>query len=132
MGVTADNKTFVFNPNVTLGSAEAMVWYTELTNDIELGGQLRIHFPFGGMRGHSVSTELDLVPPTVESVIPLPNTINAKHSCTTNYSEAINPISAVEHALRYYEHHITDHSGRRRDAEWKLMLAMPSHIRVYR
>lgn len=101
VGVTVDNKTFVFNPNVYLGSAETPVWYSvELTNDIELADSTESIFRSGGYTWtFQVSTELDLVPPIVKSVIPLPNTTNARNILVQiNYSEAINPISAVGQA----------------------------------
>ena len=101
VGVTPDNKTFVFNPNVYLGSEEMPVWYTvELTNDIELAGSSESIFRSGAYTWtFQVSTELDLMPPTVESVIPQASTTNARNILVQiNYSETINPISAVGHA----------------------------------
>ncbi len=99
VAMTPDQTTFVFNPDAFLGSASANTGYTvELTPDITLAtGTSAFTGAFGD--GYSwrfeVSTELDLTPPTVESVIPVKDSTVARNILIqVNFSEAVDPTTA--------------------------------------
>jgi len=99
VSVTPDLKSFVFDPAPYLGSALEDTAYTvELTNDIQLANgdsAFTGAFADGYSWRFRVSTELDLIPPTIESVIPIASTTNARNILIQiNYSEPVNPISA--------------------------------------
>ena len=97
---TPDNKTFRFKPNDYLGSPNENIWYT-----VELRSAIRkssggAAFPgVGGSAGYSwkfeVSTIIDVRPPKIESIIPIPGSIEPRNVVIqVNFDEAIDPISA--------------------------------------
>lgn len=98
--VTPDGKTFVLRPLNLLGSPSENTPYTvDLTNAIkkENGDSA-----FGSLGSYSwnfeVSTVVDLTPPTVTSVVPVParsvGDTNPRNSVVQiNFSEAINPMT---------------------------------------
>jgi len=99
VSVTPDFKSFVFDPVPYLGSATQDTAYTvELSNNIQkIDGDPAFTGAFadGYAWRFTVSTELDLVPPRVESVIPIASTTNARNILIQiHYSEPVNPISA--------------------------------------
>ncbi len=99
VSVTSDLKSFVFDPVPFLGNASSDTAYTvELTDDIQKDDgdpAFEGAFSEGYTWRFTVSTELDLTPPEVESVIPVASTTNARNILIqVNYSEPINPISA--------------------------------------
>lgn len=96
---TEDLKTFVFNPVGLLGNAADDMSYTvALTDDIKLAdGDDAFSGAFSGYEWRfTVSTEIDLTPPRVTSVVPVLDTTNPRNILVqVNYSEAVNPVSAV-------------------------------------
>ena len=99
VAVTPDLKSFVFDPVPFLGNATSDTAYTvELTDDIQKEDgdpAFQGAFSDGYTWCFTVSTELDLTPPEVESVIPVASTTNPRNILIqVNYSEPINPISA--------------------------------------
>jgi hypothetical protein len=100
VNATPDFRTFVFNPVPLLGNAVDDIWYTvSLEPTIELAdGDPAFTGAFdGGYRWRfRTSTIVDLTPPQVISVLPLPSTTNPRNMLVqVNYDEEINPISAV-------------------------------------
>ncbi|MBI2476956.1 Ig-like domain-containing protein [Candidatus Uhrbacteria bacterium] len=98
IAVTADLKTIVLNPSVLLGSAAQDVWYTvALTGSIKLAtGEDAFSTATGYEWEFQTSTEVDLTPPKVQSVIPLAGTTSGRNILVQIlYSEAVNPVSAV-------------------------------------
>jgi len=93
---TPDLRTFVFKPNELLGSPDQATNYSvDLTPTIKKfdGGDA-----FGAYGGYTwsfeVSTFVDLTPPQVVSVIPMPSkTVPRNMVVQINFNEAINPIT---------------------------------------
>jgi hypothetical protein len=96
---TADNKTFIFSPDVYLGSPSESIWYTVYLSDaiqktngdpiFKTCSKDYLDWSF------EVSNKLDLDPPQVKTggVFPLPGSTNPTNSVIQiNFNEAINPI----------------------------------------
>lgn len=101
---TPDNgKTFVFAPQILLGSSEFNVLYgvgidgdLEKANGRSAFGNLASTGEFAYSWGFEVSTKLDVTPPTITSVIPFPDTTNPvprNMIVQINFSEPINPLT---------------------------------------
>lgn len=112
--------TFVFNPTELLGTATEDTNYSvELTSDIKLvdGSAAFVGAYAKGYRwDFEVSTEVDMTPPTVVSVVPrssgAPEARNITVSVT--FSEAMNPISVAgtyADGARFTNLQIEDESG---------------------
>lgn len=95
---TDDNKIFVFKPAQYLGSPSEKIWYTvALSSGIrKANGQ----DAFPGSAGTAydwsfeVGTFVDLTPPKVESVIPLPGDTEPRNVVVQiNFDEAVDPIA---------------------------------------
>ncbi len=99
VAITPNLQSLVFDPQEYLGNSVSNTNYTvELSDDILLDD--------GGTPGDSaissgyewrfgVSTEIDVTPPKVTSVIPFVDSTNPRNILIQiNYSEAVNPISA--------------------------------------
>ncbi len=97
---TKDNKTFVFKPAQYLGSPAEKIYYTvALSKNLKkASGDLA----FSGVVGEwaytwmfEVSTIIDVTPPKIESIIPLPGATEPKNVVVQiNFNEAIDPVSA--------------------------------------
>lgn len=97
---TDDNKTFVFKPKEYLGSSSEKIWYTvALSKNIKKANG---DAAFGGVVGNiaydwtfQVGTFVDLTPPKIVSIIPLPSATEPRNVVIQiNFSEAVDPISA--------------------------------------
>lgn len=131
VSVTADLESVVFDPVPFLGSASADTAYTvELTDDItKADGDPAFEGAFadGYTWRFTVSTELDLTPPQVESVIPIASTTNARNILIQiNYSEPINPISADGSAPAFANITATGAAGVI-EGDWNLVNAFESN-----
>jgi len=96
--LSSDKKTYIFKPRNLLGSALEDTNYTiKLTDGVKLadGGNA-----FGAIGNYSwsftVSTIVDLTPPQVTSIIPLPKTNRYDRNIIIqiNFDEPVDPISA--------------------------------------
>lgn len=99
VSVTSDAKSVVFDPVPYLGSAAQDTAYTvEIDDEIELADgspAFEGAFADGYTWRFTVSTELDVTPPRVTSVIPIASTTVARNILLqVNYSEPVSPISA--------------------------------------
>ncbi len=105
--VTEDKQSFIFKPLNPIGSAETQIWYiVRLTAGVNTARGLSA---FGGEYYEwkfQVSTVLDLTPPQVVSVVPVPDsaqdsgdTVNDKRDqprnvvIQINFSEAVDPTT---------------------------------------
>lgn len=95
-----DNKTFVFMPEQYLGSPSEKIWYTvALSSNIKKeNGDEAFHGVLGEV-GYSwmfeVGTYIDLIPPQVKSIIPLPSVTEPRNVVIQiNFNEAVDPLSS--------------------------------------
>ena len=97
--LSQDGRTVIFKPKNYLGDPLKEINYTvDLKNGVKL---LDGALAFTGLGGHyswqfTVSPNVDLIPPQVESIIPLPSPNKYPRNIIVqiNFNEAINPISA--------------------------------------
>lgn len=97
--LSEDGRTIVLKPKNYLGD-----WLKEVNYTVDLKGGVKLldgTDAFKGMGGHyswqfTVSTEFDLTPPQVESIIPLPSSQKYPRNIIVemNFNEAVDPISA--------------------------------------
>ncbi|MCR4280293.1 MAG: Ig-like domain-containing protein [Candidatus Komeilibacteria bacterium] len=97
---TQDNFTYVITPSDYLGNEnDDTLYVVSLTSAInKVGGESA----FGQLGSYewqfTVSTELDLGPPRVKSVIPRADSVNPRNIIVQiNFSEPVNPLSSAGH-----------------------------------
>src|SRR3989344_789452 len=97
VAMTNDNRTFVFDPVAYLGSGNGDTNYSiNLTDQIRKTDDSPAFLPGGYLWSFGVSSNLDLVPPRIASVLPVFQGMVAKNTTVQiNFSEAINAISAT-------------------------------------
>lgn len=96
VGFTDNLKTFVFNPPI-LGSNSKNVQYTvALSENIKNASGRTVLSSGGYLWNFTVGTEIDLTPPTVQSVTPQNGGVYDRNiSVQINFSEGVDPISAT-------------------------------------
>ena len=97
VAMTNNNRTFVLDPVAYLGSENGDTNYSiNLTDQIRKTGGSPAFLPGGYLWSFGVSSNLDVIPPRVESVMPAAQPAVAKNTTVQiNFSEAINAVSAT-------------------------------------
>jgi len=99
VAITANLQSIVLDPQVFLGNSETNTNYTvEITDTLLLdddGSPGVAAIGAGYIWTFNVSTEIDVTPPQILSVVPFPDSTNPRNILVQiNYSEAMNPVFA--------------------------------------